>query len=125
MRISDGSSDVCSSDLYRSFLDVEHQNALALSGDAVALAQLRREGGELGVQLGRVIAAVPARARSLGHLLGSRLLAGHHLDRLLRTVAPQRHHSLAVGRVLRHRSEEHTSALQYQIRNTYADFCVR
>src|SRR3546814_1816266 len=104
MRISDWSSDVCSSDL-----GAEHQLELVGGGTGGGAAVDRQDdAGDLGGALagqedGRV-----------GNVV-DHALAGQGLRELQHRV-----HVVA-----RHRSEEHTSELQSLMRNSYAVFCLK
>src|SRR3546814_10484538 len=104
MRISDWSSDVCSSDL-----------AQHLSADGSA-RRIRARGG-----------LRAADAQATGCALG--LQWPGHASRLADLAAPaaERHHGAAGGRMRRERrrSEEHTSELQSLMRNSYAVFCLK
>src|SRR3546814_1460916 len=118
MRISDWSSDVCSSDLGgnrhpdrlaviaaelhlvaldRAFLAQQRQVASAVLGVDVEIADVRRLAG---VQQ-------PAEDLARGRTLvdDETVLGAHHGDR--------------------HRSEEHTSELQSLMRTSYAVFCLK
>src|SRR3546814_7498732 len=104
MRISDWSSDVCSSDLSR------------VEFDAVAAA----------AQLDRAIRHGHEAAERIEHQF-----AGHRvlLDRAFNDVELQRAqvHFLALGylHTVERRSEEHTSELQSLMRISYAVFCLK
>src|SRR3546814_6783870 len=104
MRISDWSSDVCSSDL--DDLRVGLADAGGLDDDQV-IAQRLEEGDAV-----------------LEHHVGGGVLAagghGAHVD----AVAAQRVHADAVAQQ-RARSEEHTSELQSLMRISYAVFCLK
>src|SRR3546814_1278774 len=111
MRISDWSSDVCSSDLRR--------------GERAAGAQGRRE-GRLGRRAGR-----QAAQRSQGDLMSTLIVAEHDNTALkpatLNAVTaagqlPGETHILIAGAG---RSEEHTSELQSLMRISYAVFCLK
>src|SRR3546814_1493894 len=99
MRISDWSSDVCSSDLD---LLVLHRQDLRQQLDH---GHLGAEGAEEGSELDADGAGADDQQR-LRHGL--------------------RHHGLEVGpdKLLIRRSEEHTSELQSLMRNSYAVFCL-
>src|SRR3546814_1391806 len=103
MRISDWSSDVCSSDLV-SFLASECDGG---ADAGVCLSALRHHGEGRGVPAGAP-------------------LAGHRRNRGM-VLAPRagRLEHLRAGRLLRDlpRSEEHTSELQSLMRISYAVFC--
>src|SRR3546814_4220171 len=100
MRISDWSSDVCSSDLQR----LRGAGALQTVGDLV-----RNEGQQLLVAGGVFGAVVIA-------------LYGQHAQCAF--TADQRHAEPAAGIAWR-RSEEHTSELQSLMRISYAVFCLK
>src|SRR3546814_6376563 len=96
MRISDWSSDVCSSDL-------------ALIEDAATLGDLGRMRAMLAVTR-RAIAADPADPRAY----------------YLQAVLAARAGRFDLARVLlQKRSEEHTSELQSLMRTSYAVFCLK
>src|SRR3546814_3292682 len=109
MRISDWSSDVCSSDLIVGDMDLAHaRDPGSLGGDAVHalprhqqmnLAQLRRRGDrrQRGVLDGLAVVLDP--------------------DQSLHFATPP----LTIPR----RSEEHTSELQSLMRTSYAVFCLK
>src|SRR3546814_6867084 len=99
MRISDWSSDVCSSDLLLVGLSAHHEV------DRAALRQ--RTMGEIG--------------------LGQRLAADRHrlkIDVRVAVVLRVDRQRLAIGHG-QFRSEEHTSELQSLMRTSYAVFCLK
>src|SRR3546814_3455333 len=102
MRISDWSSDVCSSDLavLRGLIDADAGAAGGRIDDIDAAVELA-----LG-ELGATRRIVPRGRRGAGHVL-------HHLD-----VAADVLGALPIAR-----SEEHTSELQSLMRISYAVFC--
>src|SRR3546814_9196170 len=109
MRISDWSSDVCSSDLHAGEVDdhlLEVQQYLQ-----AALADLRL--------IGRV-GGVPARI--LQHVAlddaGQEGAVVAHADHRV-------HDRVAIGHAAQVRSEEHTSELQSLMRISYAVFCLK
>src|SRR3546814_5342651 len=109
MRISDWSSDVCSSDLQRGHgaggvLDHVAHDRLEAVGDAVELVLQRR--GDAHVAADQV--AVPADS---------------HADALHVAGTTHRHGPAAADAV--ERSEEHTSELQSLMRISYAVFCLK
>src|SRR3546814_957973 len=115
MRISDWSSDVCSSDLPRAFgLLVEHH---IIGGDGVGVEDqiLRFRIFEIGMaaldEIG-VDRAVDDRVRDVNALRPQ--FARHRL---------REHTQRALG--ARKRSEEHTSELQSLMRISYAVFCLK
>src|SRR3546814_3222123 len=95
MRISDWSSDVCSSDLFVEACAGSRRTALHRRDDARRISQICGEGPGLA-------AAVPAGLR--GRADGG----GHYLH----PAGPER-------------SEEHTSELQSLMRISYAVFCLK
>src|SRR3546814_6590177 len=107
MRISDWSSDVCSSDLIA--IGVEHRRALILAR-LVAQDPLRDQPVHIGV---RLVQPQPAHVGALQpqhlHLLDDHV--GDHRHDLLEHLAA--------------RSEEHTSELQSLMRISYAVFCLK
>src|SRR3546814_4281319 len=121
MRISDWSSDVCSSDLRHDLVVAEQQDRAAdeLRGQHQHATCERR--------LANAVAAAPAPDR----------IAHAHRGRL---GQPERHHEAQGGDVYRdlvrgrrhfaqppdqQRSEEHTSELQSLMRISYAVFCLK
>src|SRR3546814_2513548 len=120
MRISDWSSDVCSSDLAESRLIIvavavrigkvaRHARGVAPGERVVVDRRLRRAGGrDIGVddregdRRGRGVAI------AVGHRIGRRGAAG-----------------AGDGGIGGERSEEHTSELQSLMRNSYAVFCLK
>src|SRR3546814_10583084 len=124
MRISDWSSDVCSSDLTLARFEVLHleEGVAADRGDLVGVAPARA-GDVVGQEVagaGHDLGALAGRQRpvALG-LDGDRHRLGPGLD-----VAQPR-----IGRYQRRgellRSEEHTSELQSLMRISYAVFCLK
>src|SRR3546814_8621723 len=115
MRISDWSSDVCSSDLgqQRGNRDIEIDRIHALPEDAF-----------LGATLEQFLDGLHDRVIKLGHDFG--LL---HVPRFMEILAGEkpdefRHFNPDVGVEL-DRSEEQTSELQSLMRNSYAFFCLK
>src|SRR3546814_1006692 len=104
MRISDWSSDVCSSDLFH-LEDAPGIGALALE-HAGAIVQPVAQHVQLGVAPGHRLAVVPDDAVTVVEWD-----YGHRLFR------PQN--------LANFRSEEHTSALQSLMRISYAVFCLK
>src|SRR3546814_4381777 len=99
MRISDWSSDVCSSDLYATALSIQ-----------AALKRLYR----------RASVVVCFSASNLAHVaksLGGRVVADHDESGTGERAARE------TG--LQWRSEEHTSELQSLMRTSYAVFCLK
>src|SRR3546814_9283768 len=107
MRISDWSSDVCSSDLLR-------RAAEYLVHEAVLRApQAHRVEAGGGQEIGGIVAAAVRRGKDQRQGLPLRL------DDLVRLWG------LGARRDRVHRSEEHTSELQSLMRNSYAVFCLK
>src|SRR3546814_4321844 len=122
MRISDLSSDVCSSDLFARPLHFEVEAA----GQGVLVEDLDRMGAQ-GIALGDApVARDPALFRRLVFLGGGRGAVGGEDMRAVGVVlaAPE-------GGCFRqlqhfaHRSEEHTSELQSLMLNSYAVFGLK
>src|SRR3546814_3579077 len=117
MRISDWSSDVCSSDLRRIKLgDV---------GRALGAGELRAK-ADVGDR--RILdAAAPAEhgADPVDIIIGDarRRIDAEQIG--ARRVAEQRHADLAIALKRLDRSEEHTSELQSLMRISYAVFCMQ
>src|SRR3546814_6971093 len=112
MRISDWSSDVCSSDL-------PVQQPVGVEGVPDVAAPIHVEGE---AQLGTARAdrlAVVARLLFAHAVLGSQVF-----DRIL-ALRRQRRVELERLEMQFHRSEEHTSELQSLIRISYAIFCLK
>src|SRR3546814_1168784 len=109
MRISDWSSDVCSSDLQR---PRDRQGCHAPQGPLRHLPAARRGRGRR--QAEARLAAQGAGAGRGRSRQGSRSPRAAARDR----VAPRR-------RQADHRSEEHTSELQSLMRSSYAVFCLQ
>src|SRR3546814_1415285 len=119
MRISDWSSDVCSSDLFvLERADGRHRDDV---GDPGPL-----EGVDVGpvVDVGRAVAVAAAVARQEHQPLAVHLAE----QQLVRRLTEARRHGLP-ARVLQTvdlvRSEEHTSELQSLMRISYAVFCLK
>src|SRR3546814_4946763 len=112
MRISDWSSDVCSSDLSnhedRPILEAEGGADI----DGLAVVPIVGEPLEpIAIVFGLV-----AHARCQIEIAGQRIRAAD-IDRIARIVGDQ-------ARRIGERSEEHTSELQSLMRNSYAVFCL-
>src|SRR3546814_8484638 len=107
MRISDWSSDVCSSDLRLAGIGVEEVERIRAraTGDGVGASVV----GD-GVTVGRT----DDRRRTL---------VGRHVDRRCSTVAAVV--DATDSDVATRRSEEHTSELQSLMRISYAVFCLK
>src|SRR3546814_7411048 len=141
MRISDWSSDVCSSDLYKADGFVLPIDKLFEEG-LPAIVLLNDRGYRhfvvvKGLRSGRVLVGDPARGtrsltrRDFGRLWDNNVLFVVHNRRELADfnqsrdwrVAPQAPLETGVGRQSL-RSEEHTSELQSLMRISYAVFCL-
>src|SRR3546814_3717920 len=105
MRISDWSSDVCSSDLRRL---CRLQSRAAVRGDAQGADRRLGRGERCRVRAGLAVAA---------GLVFSETRRGHASGGGARMQGNPG--------VARHRSEEHTSELQSLMRITYAVFCLK
>src|SRR3546814_5618901 len=106
MRISDWSSDVCSSDLF-----TRNRRAHPGAGKAARTWPSFRPAGR---------AAHAEAPRDGAATAGPRAPGGGGEPRHLRHMRQHRH-----ARSLRHRSEEHTSELQSLMRISYAVFCLK
>src|SRR3546814_3837350 len=120
MRISDWSSDVCSSDLFGSRND---RGEFLRQRSHIGRVERRRRGHLVVPQEDFVDAAFVVRSHAESQRLVGRdldpvqpLLTGREIDR-------QRDAQLKPFD--RHRSEEHTSELQSLMRNSYAVFCLK
>src|SRR3546814_1138877 len=126
MRISDWSSDVCSSDL--------RQLAETLGHEATAAIVQESRIGVPGQARHHCIALVPGTADGVEHLVLHPQHPRHQIkvarDQLRleqrakvrrRTGATRQHRRI----ISRHRSEEHTSELQSLMRISYAVFCLK
>src|SRR3546814_4880736 len=114
MRISDWSSDVCSSDLERlAHMGVRIDEA-GRDDQPGRVDRARRGPGRLGADVGDAVAAdrdVAAKGRGLAAIDGA--AAQDQVGAAIGLRGPRRYH----------RSEEHTSELQSLMRNSYAVFC--
>src|SRR3546814_10406918 len=111
MRISDWSSDVCSSDLVVDLVGI----ALDDGDDAVKVKPRRLVGLQLGAEGGAVVGGDIQRGQG-GAAVSS------DLDRLVGFLGREDNPVVAVGDL---RSEEHTSELQSLMRISYAVFCLK
>src|SRR3546814_8494453 len=109
MRISDWSSDVCSSDLV-----VDHESDGQVSGQSpVHFHPLLRVGIQLRARHRVGSGSVVAHARRIRRLAAGQPGKQKKKDRRSRAHEPA------------HRSEEHTSELQSLMRISYAVFCLK
>src|SRR3546814_8916680 len=106
MRISDWSSDVCSSDLTQACADIGEQFLTAIVGKPFFEFQPDRRTDK--IALGDV--------EVMGELAKVRVLTRTYIDR-------PHHHIFCHENLLR--SEEHTSELQSLMRISYAVFCLK
>src|SRR3546814_8922902 len=114
MRISDWSSDVCSSDL--------------IDGDAQPTHEVRRNGGNQGLQwCSQVIDRPSGRGDEKSHVEKGEPVPPHHARAepsiKERTHSPEQRPGFNQQEIIR--SEEHTSELQSLMRISYAVFCLK
>src|SRR3546814_10085466 len=111
MRISDWSSDVCSSDLERDAGKAHRDLRIADAAD--------QEAGAAGIVVGARHADLVGQRRDF-------VEEGRQFDRL-RAIVERRHKfdRFADVRKIGSRSEEHTSELQSLMRISYAVFCLK
>src|SRR3546814_1519455 len=116
MRISDWSSDVCSSDLWRD-VDAIHLEAAETTRSHRVILQRRGDaGGCRELEIGNL--AVEQRRSALGH--------DDHLAITLRNGTDRNFPCDLIDEVVPFiRSEEHTSELQSLMRISYAVFCLK
>src|SRR3546814_8626406 len=117
MRISDWSSDVCSSDLFvLALVDAQCRlrHALDLRDDRLALEILQSQGDGLLRAIGNDV--------EVGDVAFVLEDGG---DRFLDLRRRRRHLLFAGGLRVANRSEEHTSELQSLMRISYAVFCLK
>src|SRR3546814_3403530 len=114
MRISDWSSDVCSSDLIGEFLALDDTEAgHAVRGHFVGFGQRQRKVAHAAEQIAR-----GAFARDIGG-------EGRRIELMLGDQHPRGEAVRRVAGQDRDRSEEHTSELQSLMRISYAVFCLK
>src|SRR3546814_1838624 len=114
MRISDWSSDVCSSDLY----DLQHAE------DQHAQARAHHAAGDQHAAHAEVDRAARHMGEDAGHA-GARHLAGRRSRRDGRRDAVEDQQRRRQKSAADPRSEEHTSELQSLMRISYAVFCLK
>src|SRR3546814_10744798 len=124
MRISDWSSDVCSSDLLVGAHQVRHARIYPLGDDA-----LRVTGAGVGArqpeQHMEQLAHQPHGVAAADALVAVHRLVADLLDQPRLLVDVRRQQLLEPGLGQQHRSEEHTSELQSLMRISYAVFCLQ
>src|SRR3546814_10273893 len=127
VRISDWSSDVCSSDLHRPAFAAgeveEGKGGLGRAGQAVCGADLPHEIQRRRVRGEQDVVAVVDAALELGILVGAAAtagLGGGFVERDLPAGLGKAQRGRKPGR-----SEEHTSELQSLMRISYAVFCLK
>src|SRR3546814_6248926 len=110
MRISDWSSDVCSSDLYE---EEENRDRANINDD-------QQHGDELRLQQNHKSRSIEERHDQPEH-------AVHRITREYRqrTAGDHQRGKQIKGQDMNHRSEEHTSELQSLMRISYAVFCLK
>src|SRR3546814_6131452 len=130
MRISDWSSDVCSSDLVATWPDAEKQMAEAQAERDEERRRSEAERSRLREREGRI----NERVRDLGIQMTARVERSrfnHDVDVLtiradaLFTLLDLAEQGYAAQRETTYRSEEHTSELQSLMRISYAVFCLK
>src|SRR3546814_6499394 len=116
MRISDWSSDVCSSDLLRSIME-RGMTCGRLGGDEFAIVLPNVPGAKEAEDLAHRIIATLSRPYVVdNHQLFVGASVGY-------AMGPQ--DGATVETLTRNRSEEHTSELQSLMRISYAVFCLK
>src|SRR3546814_9447781 len=118
MRISDWSSDVCSSDLHRGSSDLRHATAVARQRTARGLSLHTRRRA----RRSRRRACVGGRR---GRAADQRWRNGESLPPVARPAAVSMNGQVTPKRRDYRRSEEHTSELQSLMRISYAVFCLK
>src|SRR3546814_10280392 len=126
MRISDWSSDVCSSDLGR-IADQRENPLVAHRLHGIEVRCLSDEGSRIELPVAGMHHGAGAAAQDDGTRLGDRVgLADQlNLERADGEVAAHRHHAQVDLGQQPGRSEEHTSELQSLMRISYAAFCLK
>src|SRR3546814_4106036 len=108
MRISDWSSDVCSSDL-----------RAAANVDQIGIRDPEADGQGVGRKRDVLISVFP------GKRIWRAAVDGSREQHAKRSVGGRRQGRKADRRGRHHRSEEHTSELQALMRTSYAVFCLK
>src|SRR3546814_4064832 len=127
MRISDWSSDVCSSDLAIARVDADHAHAHVLGhGRHHLVAFLPAQQAGVDEYAGQLVADRPVQQRGNDRRIDA---AREAEDHFVRTDLLAHARNLVVDDVGRRpqrlRSEEHTSELQSLMRISYAVFCLK
>src|SRR3546814_10251578 len=118
MRISDWSSDVCSSDLVRQFAHIFEHTAHRARAVESSLGTAKHFDASkvVDIAIGRVpTASGEGRAAAVGNFIDVNADSRTHID----TSRATAHRNLGIAG----RSEEHTSELQSLMRSSYAVFC--
>src|SRR3546814_2040491 len=128
MRISDWSSDVCSSDLG----DAGHHGGDGEGDDLIGCRIIAQEPhpvravARCAQQLAEAQGEQPAQAEEAAHHEGERYEVDRDRHRIVVEVEAEQH--VIVGQAVEaagRRSEEHTSELQSLMRISYAVFCLK
>src|SRR3546814_7887380 len=125
MRISDWSSDVCSSDLAVAMYRRNHRKRQLAPADAETLKRIRERPPQLQVQREGLCLV---RHHGLDIEPGAERRSVAVDNRAAHIATPTQHllrrqHRLEHRKI--HRSEEHTSELQSLMRHSYAVFCLK
>src|SRR3546814_10074855 len=127
MRISDWSSDVCSSDLPRTSLDAESGGRLS-SARTSPIRPIRRKAGPAGHTRSQDF-NMYSRRYVITSLLGAIGAAGMATSAMTGEAWARQRNGVPIPEskppVPRGRSEEHTSELQSLMRISYAVFCLK
>src|SRR3546814_9565529 len=122
MRISDWSSDVCSSDLLRSVIGIRGVKRVSMHEPLTSLYAV------IAIQFERGVPATEA-WRALYAASTLHRFAGKWIIAIDEDIDPTNADALFWAMSYRcqpqHRSEEHTSELQSLMRNSYAVFCLK
>src|SRR3546814_1754471 len=113
MRISDWSSDVCSSDLRRPAPTAAREQIISVESSAVAAQRLRPQSAQQRMHFARRLPQQAAEAARIVEAQHPAAAAARPRERDVEVVVDT------------HRSEEHTSELQSLMRNSYAVFCLK
>src|SRR3546814_9514508 len=124
MRISDWSSDVCSSDLFTEGDQVRAGQALYQIDPAPYEAQVANARAAL-VRARSSIASTAALARRYNDLVKINAISRQEAENAVTSAQQAEADVSAQQAMLRSRSEEHTSELQSLMRLSYAVFCLK